>query len=624
LEIDNYLIKGYQEFELGNLDEAEKLLNSVLKKEAKNFYALLILGVISGKKGNHLMAKKYLMKAVCINPNDSHAQFNLAKSLDELGYAKEALPYHSNAVKLNPNFEEAWINYGKCLRFLCRNSEAKNCFNEAINLNPKSVVSIINKAEILRGEHEYYEAINLLKSKLGVSKDLDHILHNNSGSILHTLKKYKEALSEYENAIYLNPEYAEAWSNMGALLCEMSEYEQAQISIKKSIEINEESPQAWSNMGSLLIELDQLKDAIKNFEKSIKISPNRAETWTNKGHAYQLLGEKKQAISDFKKAIEIEPEYAEAHNNLAHIYLDNFNFLLGWSEYKWRFKTRRNETNPPKHNKPQWKGLASKARLYIWGEQGIGDQILFCTMLSSIKEYKYKIIVAVDKKLVNILVNSFPKIRVVDKNTNINEEEYDEQISLGGLGEYLRSEVNDFPETAAYINEYLYIGMYDIKKLEKNKKTIGISWKSTNKLLGKCKSIDLQLLYPILKLKEFNIINLQYGNVEEELINAEKKIDKEIINIKEIDLYNNLEDLAMLVARCDIVISISNTVAHLSGAMGKEVLLLTPYSKGKFWYWSASNNRSLWYPTIKIIQQKEQNNWDDVIENIIKYLGGVI
>jgi hypothetical protein len=60
---------------------------------------------------------------------------------------------------------------------------------------------------------------------------------------------------------------------------------------------------------------------------------------------------------------------------------------------------------------------------------------------------------------------------------------------------------------------------------------------------------------------------------------------------------------------CDFVISVSNSTAHLSGALGKETLLLLSHSVGRFWYWNEYEGSNLWYPNIKVFQQKTEGDW---------------
>ena len=67
-------------------------------------------------------------------------------------------------------------------------------------------------------------------------------------------------------------------------------------------------------------------------------------------------------------------------------------------------------------------------------------------------------------------------------------------------------------------------------------------------------------------------------------------------------------------------ITVSNSNAHISGALGKTTYLLLPKGKGKLWYWSSEKNKSVWYNSIRIIEQKTVDVWDDSINKLKKII----
>jgi hypothetical protein len=153
-----------------------------------------------------------------------------------------------------------------------------------------------------------------------------------------------------------------------------------------------------------------------------------------------------------------------------------------------------------------------------------------------------------------------------------------------------------------------------------NKITCGISWGSIYKKLGDDKSIPIQDFYPILKINNIEFVNLQYGDVASSLMQVKEKLGKEIINLKEIDLFNDVDGALSIIAACDIVVTSSNTTAHLAGALGKETLLLVPYAVGKFWYWHAINGKSIWYPSVTVYEQQLQDDWSGPVNAVKQYL----
>ena len=117
------------------------------------------------------------------------------------------------------------------------------------------------------------------------------------------------------------------------------------------------------------------------------------------------------------------------------------------------------------------------------------------------------------------------------------------------------------------------------------KKKIGIAWKSKREFLGEGKSIDIESFLPILKLNtHFDFINLQYGEVDEDL----NKLDKHNIklNTLKIDLFNDFEKIAALLKNIDLFITVSNSTAHLAGALNIPTWLIKPRTFALFHYWN--------------------------------------
>ena len=153
-------------------------------------------------------------------------------------------------------------------------------------------------------------------------------------------------------------------------------------------------------------------------------------------------------------------------------------------------------------------------------------------------------------------------------------------------------------------------------KIKTKKFLCGISWSSGNIENGKNRSIKLEKLKNILNLPDVQYVNLQYGNVENELNNFCKMYGIKIVDIKNIDNFKNVYSFLNLINACDFVITIDNSTAHFAGASGKPTFLLTPKGKGKHWTWSHENTKSLWYKSVEVFEQIEFNNWDKAIDKL--------
>ena len=127
------------------------------------------------------------------------------------------------------------------------------------------------------------------------------------------------------------------------------------------------------------------------------------------------------------------------------------------------------------------------------------------------------------------------------------------------------------------------------------------------------------ILANIFKTSNCNFINIQYGDVKEEINNFYSKYKIEITTIENLDLYKNLVGVAGLLKNLDLFISVSNTTAHLSAALGVTTWIIKPRIHAVFHYWNQPNKLSTpWYSSIRLFSY--ENGWGGTIQEIKKEL----
>ena len=153
-------------------------------------------------------------------------------------------------------------------------------------------------------------------------------------------------------------------------------------------------------------------ESIDAYQQAIRIQPDHAGAYSNLGVALKEQGRLEESIQAYWQAIHIQPQFAEAHKNLGIIFLLKGNLCQGWKEYEWRLKC--DDINSEKRNFPQpsWDGtnLDDKSIL-IWAEQGIGDEIMFTSILPTLSQMTEKIIIECNLRLVPLFRRSFPQIQ---------------------------------------------------------------------------------------------------------------------------------------------------------------------------------------------------------------------
>ena len=191
---------------------------------------------------------------------------------------------------------------------------------------------------------------------------------------------------------------------------------------------------------------------------------------------------------------------------------------------------------------------------------------------------------------------------------------------MDSLGQWLRTNEDSFKESkqtylTACANKSAKIKKR-YQKLAAGRLLVGISWKSAgiNQRRALLKSTILEDWASILLQQDCYFINLQYGDVKEELEQFHLQTDLMIYQDVEIDSLGDLDDFAAQISALDLVISTSNTTMHMAGALGKQVWTLLPYIPG--WRWMLEREDTPWYPSMRLFRQNELGTWSRAFDQV--------
>jgi len=145
--------------------------------------------------------------------------------------------------------------------------------------------------------------------------------HYNSGLALQIAGRIEEAIGQYEQALQVAPDDAEAHYNLGVALEQMGRVPEAIEHYEQALRLRPEYAAAYSNLGSISLRLGKVPEAIAQYERALQFEPDMAEAYYNLGLALKQAGRVEEAIKRYTEAIRIKPDYAEAHYNLANALL---------------------------------------------------------------------------------------------------------------------------------------------------------------------------------------------------------------------------------------------------------------------------------------------------------------
>jgi tetratricopeptide (TPR) repeat protein len=211
---------------------------------------------------------------------------------------EKAIKYYDDALKINPNFAETWYNKGRTLGFDRRFDEARECFERAVELDPK------NK--------EYQEFKKLALEELYPK---DAVAYNERGFAYIKKGDYDRAISDFNKAIRLDPQYVAAYYNRGFAYSEKGDYDRAIADHSEATRLDPQLGIAYFGRGFAYNDKGDYDHAISDLNKAIRLEPQFAMAYNARGFAYNEKGDYDRAISDLTEAIRLEPQYVAAYHN---------------------------------------------------------------------------------------------------------------------------------------------------------------------------------------------------------------------------------------------------------------------------------------------------------------------
>jgi ADP-heptose:LPS heptosyltransferase len=148
---------------------------------------------------------------------------------------------------------------------------------------------------------------------------------------------------------------------------------------------------------------------------------------------------------------------------------------------------------------------------------------------------------------------------------------------------------------------------------------VGLSWSSGGQKRTH-KNPPLSCWAPLLREEEYYFVSTQYSGSKSDLVELNKLSAADIYQDSTVDLTDDIDDAAAQLAALDIVVTVSNTTAHLAGALGVTVGTVIPSGHGGFWYWFRTRSDSPWYSSMQIFRQTTSGEWLPAIANISNWI----
>lgn len=459
-------------------------------------------------------------------------------------------------------------------------------------------------------EQLYREALVLAPGRSSIVKNL--------AAVLFELEKWDCACDLCSLHLESHPADIMVRAQLGNTHLGMGQFEEALESYAVVLAYAPDHPETLINMAYAMECLGRLHEALSHLNHLIELTPAQAAALGNRGNVLTKLNRFDDALRDYQKAQRIEPASPMPYWNESVCRLFSGDLEGGWKLYGWGWQAGQRGKTKPEFAQQAWNGRDHVNTLLVWGEQGIGDQILFSSMLDDLRGRAKHVIVATEKRLVPLFRRSFPDFEVTDIDTATTLGNIDRQIAFGDLGMYLRKDWRDFPGECKKILSPDPARLQNLRKrLCANENLIcGFSWTSTNPKIGKFKSLAESNLSALGTIQGARWVDLQYGDTREDRKRFVDRFGFSVTHFDDIDNFNDIDGLAALTGACDLVVTVSNTTAHLAGALGIPTMVMLPHGIGRLWYWHHDKVTSPWYPSCKLVRQSTAGDWAPVIADI--------
>jgi tetratricopeptide (TPR) repeat protein len=552
---------------LAKLDALANNVDAALALRKSN--GILHRAVKAWQKGRVARTAQLALDAVKADETNALAYHFLAIALEKMGHLYKALVTYEKSYELNPEDPELLINLSQLAHKFKMDDITEKLCRQYIERCPDSPLGYNNLANVKSGQEKIDEAIDILR---------DAIMRLPTESVL--------------------------WNSLATVLAEIGRVEESVVFYREAIRLEPKNTKYYHNLGYAYMHLERIQEAIDLCEEAMQnvvdVS-DRLESTYSHGICLLHIGKLKEGFRDY-----------EVRNNKR---------FRGFTQYMLRM--------------PHWQGenLAGK-KILVVGEQGLGDEIMFSNVLPDLQNAvgpDGQLQIAIEPRLVSLFQRSYPHSltgkyddrALMDKDGNQEmrffpflegKDPPDYYVEIGSAVQYFRKRIEDFPHKAFLTPDPKRVEDFrDRLRSAGPGPHVGICWRSmmlTNKR-GKYYS-SLDQWGPIFKTPGIHFVNLQYGDCEKELQEAEALHGVKITRLEGHDLTRDIDGNAALNAAVDLVISAPTSVAATSGAVGTETWFLL---SGNGWP-QLGTKEYPWYRKTRTFCPSSFADWDEAIPKI--------
>jgi protein O-GlcNAc transferase len=308
--------------------EAETLFRNVLSKDANNFDALHILGIVCSENGKVLEAENFFLTALSIDSGFPPLFYNYGLFLAKQKRYQESIEHYDKAIGLHPNYADAHSGRGNALLELRRCDDALAAFDKALALKPSLENAWLGRGNVLAQLGRHDDALAAYDRALALKPSLENAWLGR-GNVFGQLRRYDDALAAYDKAVAIKPDLESAWLGRGNVFLELRRHDDAFAAFDKALAHKPDLENAWLGRGNLFLELKRYDDAFAAYDKALSLKPDLAEALYGRGNTFTKLKRYDEAFAAFDKAYAIKPDVPSLESSRFHTKMH----LCDWNNF---------------------------------------------------------------------------------------------------------------------------------------------------------------------------------------------------------------------------------------------------------------------------------------------------
>ncbi len=412
------------------------------------------------------------------------------------------------------------------------------------------------------------------------------------------------------------PRDAETLSNLAAVRNTAQCHDAAVETCQVALRIQPGYWPALANLGNALHHQQRHEEAVGAYHLALAGNPAHASSWTNLGVALNEMQRMPEALLAHDTALSLAPADPQIRTNRAMARLMAGDYLQGFAEFEARWATP--SMAPHGMAAPAWTGQDPAGRtILIHQEGGYGDTIQFIRYAPLLAAHGARVVARAQAPLLGLLARSMPGVSFIAEADPL--PGHDLHCPMLSLPHRFATTIESVPRKVPYLHASPQKTAAFAERLGRGKALqVGLVWAGAPlfgmaefRAMNHRRSAPLAAFAPLADIPGLRLVSLQLGEAASEAPAAFDLLDT-------MGKIADFDDTAAIIANLDLVIAVDTAVAHLAGALGVPVWVLSRYDA--CWRWLAGHSECPWYPTMRLFRQKRAGDWRALIEEVATQL----